>query len=266
MTNGIAKILIALGLLTIFFFFGAVFRDSPSLPSGDFLAPPGGKHPLGTDNIGVDVLAQVSAGFFHSILIGLAAASFAVLAGGCAGIAAGCGAGMRDTVIGFVINLFLSVPQLPVMILIGAFFGQNSGNIVLIVALFSWAPIAKVVRAATMDIRGSGYMRLAVRYGGGFVYLFVTHMFRDLMPLMVINGLFVVGRAIIMEASLAFLGLADPTARSLGLMINKAVSFRGIYFTDYWKWWLMSPLMTLVVTTVLLRQLAKEVEKVILRA
>ena len=131
-------------------------------------------------------------------------------------------------------------------------------------ALFSWAPIAKIVRATVINIRGSGYLRLAQRYGGKFLYLFRTHMYRDILPLLIVNGLFVVGRAIILEASLAFLGLADPTARSWGLMINKAVSFRGIYHTDYWKWWLMAPLISLLIITILFRFIAKEVERVIL--
>ena len=102
---------------------------------------------------------------------------------------------------------------------------------------------------------------MAQRYGGKIGYLFKVHMYREIVPLVAANALFVVGKAIIQEASLAFLGLSDPTARSWGLMINKAISYTGIYFTDYWKWWLMSPLICLVSVTVLLRLFAREFER-----
>jgi len=250
-------------ILVIVFTIG-VFTMDYTLASGDILEAPSISHPCGTDVLGVDIFGQVSKSFFSSILTGLCAAAFAAVLGGILGVFSGYMGGKVDTIISFVINIFLSVPQLPVMILIGAFLGQSRSNIILIVAFFSWAPIAKIIRARTIDIKGSGYLKMAERYGGKLGYLFRTHMYRDIIPLIIINGLFVVGKAIIEESSLAFLGLADPTARSWGLMINKALSYTGVYFTDYWKWWLMTPLLCLVCVTVLLRLFAKEYERIML--
>ena len=264
MTGRIKAYLLVLLLLTAFFTVGILTQDAVR-PSGDILEHPSAQHPFGTDVIGVDIYGQVSKSYFSSMLTGLAAALGAAFLGAMLGLLAGYAGGVVDTAVSFVINVFLSVPQLPIMILVGAFFGQSRANIVLIVALFSWAPISKIIRAATLTIKNSGYLKMAALYGAKLPYQFRVHMFRDLLPLIVVNGLFVVGKAIIQESSLAFLGLSDPTARSWGLMINKAISYTGIYFTDYWKWWLMTPLLCLVSVTVLLRLFAREFERQLLR-
>ena len=249
--------------LTLTFTVGVMTMEY-NVASGGILDPPSLTHPCGTDVLGVDIFGQVSKSFFSSMFTGICAALFAAVLGGIFGVLAGYIGGKTDTLITFIINVFLSVPDLPVMILIGAFLGQSRANIIIIVAVFSWAPIAKIVRAKTIDIRNSGYLRMAECYGGRLRYLFRVHMYRDILPLVIVNGLFVVGKAIVQESSLAFLGLSDPTARSWGLMINKALSYNGIYFTDYWKWWLMTPLICLVCVTVLLRLFAKEFERIML--
>ncbi|MDK2867622.1 MAG: peptide/nickel transport system permease protein, partial [Clostridiales bacterium] len=66
--------------------------------------------------------------------------------------------------------------------------------------------------------------------------------------------------SIMMEASLAYLGLGDPTSKSWGMMLNKAMAFPGIYFTPYWKWWLTAPLIALVCLILSLMLLSKEIE------
>lgn len=148
-------LLFAFLLLALFFVYGGLFYPhSADLPSGGSLEEPSSAHWLGTDDLGVDLYAQLSAGFFSSMAVGLAAAAFAFLLGGLAGVLAGLSSGTADAFLSFLIQLFLSLPQLPVMVVIGAFFGQSAWNIILIVSLFSWAPIAKVLRARVRQIRG----------------------------------------------------------------------------------------------------------------
>ena len=123
-----------------------------------------------------------------------------------------------------------------------------------IIALFSWAPIAKQLRAKTISVRRRDYVQLARLYGGGPWYLIRTHIGHELWPLLTINSLAVVGRAILQESSLAFLGLSDPLARSWGMMIARAVDFPGIYRTEFWKWWML-------LSTLLLRLLVAGLEQ-----
>lgn len=248
-------------ILCLIFFWGAVvYGHSGTLPSGESLEAPSPDHYLGTDNLGIDIYAQVSMGFFRSMTVGLLAAGLTFLFAGILGISAGYLGGAFDTAVSFLINLLLSIPQLPVMILVGAFFGQSMGNIILIIALFSWAPIAKQLRAKTVSIRNTPYIRLAKSYGGKHFYLICRHMLPELLPLLLVSALGVIGAAIVQEASLAFLGLSDPLAKSWGLMISRARAFPGIFFTDFWKWWLLPPVVALVASTVTIRLLAKAIE------
>ena len=248
-------------LLCLVFLWGVLFYGhSSTLPSGESLEAPSVNHYLGTDNLGIDIYAQISRGFFRSMAIGLLAAGLTFLLAGVLGISAGYLGGAFDNVVSFLIQLLLSIPQLPVMILVGAFFGQSMGNIIVIIALFSWAPIAKQLRAKTISIRNTPYIRLAKSYGGKHFYLICRHMLPELLPLLLVNALGVIGAAIVQEASLAFLGLSDPLAKSWGLMISRARAFPGIFFTDFWKWWLLPPVVALVASTVSLRLLAKAIE------
>lgn len=112
-----------------------------------------------------------------------------------------------------------------------------------------------------MSLRNSRYLVLAKSYGGNLWYLFKVHMSRDIMPLLAISSLAVTGRAIVQESSLAFLGLSDPLAKSWGLMIARCTAFKGIYFTNFWTWWLLPPVLALVLSTLLLRLLTRALER-----
>lgn len=248
-------------LLVIFFFYGAVlYPHTGTQPSGSSLEAPSISHILGTDNLGIDIYAQISSGFFRSMGIGITTAIFTFFLSGVLGIFAGYIGGRVDAVVSFLINVMLSIPQLPVMIVIGAFFGQSTWNIILIISAFSWAPIAKQLRAKTISIRNAEYIKLAKSYGGGHWYIVRRHMISELLPLLLVNAIGIVGSAIVQESSLAFLGLSDPLAKSWGLMISRAKGFQGIFFTDFWKWWLLPPVFSLVFSTLSLRMLAKSLE------
>lgn len=247
--------------MTLLFAYGEFFYPhSAYLPSGASLEAPSIHHILGTDNLGIDIFAQISRGYFSSMFMGIFSALLSFITGGLLGTLAGYKGGMADHIITFFINVFLCIPQLPILIVLGAFFGQSIWNIILIISLFSWAPIAKQIRAKTMSIKSRKYIMLADAYGGKPFYIIKTHILLELLPLLIINALGVIGKTIRQEASLAYLGLSDPLAKSWGLMINKASGFSGIYFTQYWKWWLLPPVIVLMITILLTRLLARTFE------
>ena len=113
-------------ILFLIFTYGALFYPhSSKLPSGGSLESPSATHFLGTDDLGVDVFSQLSKGFFLSMFIGLSTSTMSFFIGGILGFIAGYAGGKIDFFISFLINFFLSIPQLPIMIVIGAFFRQN---------------------------------------------------------------------------------------------------------------------------------------------
>ncbi|MDO9535054.1 MAG: hypothetical protein Q7J85_06915 [Bacillota bacterium] len=95
----------------------------------------------------------------------------------------------------------------------------------------------------------------------GTAYLLTRHFLPELFPLFVVSMISLAGMAIITEASLSFLGLGDPTSRSWGLIINHAVNFRGIYFTPFWKWWLLYPWLFLTLLVTSLSLLGRDMER-----
>lgn len=264
MNNNMKRYVMILIVLSIIFLYGIfLYPHSPNLSSGESLESPSVIHILGTDDLGVDIFAQLSKGYFISLFIGITIAVISFFIGGFLGVLAGFLGDKIDFCISLLINLFLSIPQIPVMIVIGGFFGQSLWNIIFILTLFSWAYIAKIARAKTVQIRNNEYIILSKSYGGNFIYIFKTHMAKDIMPILLVNSLAVIGRAIIQESSLAFLGLSDPLSRSWGLMIQKVITFNGIYFTNFWTWWLLPPLISLVLVIYCIRMITREAEKII---
>jgi len=73
----------------------------------------------------------------------------------------------------------------------------------------------------------------------------------------------IINKAVVAEASLAFLGLGDPTSKSWGIMLYYAMNFNGIYFTDFWKWWIISPLVAILALVLAVAFISRDLEKLI---
>jgi len=161
-----------------------------------------------------------------------------------------------------VIDIMIVMPDLPVMVILAAFFGSSLRNIILVLALFSWSHPARIVRAQVLVLKEQGYIKMARNYGASDLYIIFRHLLPELTPILAVSMIRLSGMAIVTEAGLAFLGLGDPTSRSWGLIINHALNFRGIYFTEFWKWWLLYPwiFLTLLVTSLAL--LGRDLERI----
>ena len=249
-------------ILTLFFAWGAlVWPCSPTQPSGDSLEAPGPAHWLGTDDLGIDIYAQLSRGFFSSMSLGLACGALTTLIGGGLGMLAGYKGGGVQAAVDLAVQVFLAVPQLPVLIVLGVFWGQDRRLVIGLIAAFSWAPVAKQTAAKTRSAAHRTYVQAARSWGANSWYILKNHLAADVLPVVLVGALAVVGKAILQESALAYLGLSDPTAKSWGLMINRASRFAGIYFTDYWKWWLAAPVAALMLTILFTRLLARWLEQ-----
>ncbi len=230
--------------------------------SGPSLAPPGGAHLLGTDELGVDLWAQICYGARVSLIVGLGTALLAGLGGGIVGTFAGYRGGWSERALMRLIDIMIVMPDLPVMVVLAAFFGSSLRNIILVLALFSWSYPARIVRAQVLALKEQAYVKIARSYGAGALYIIFRHLLPELLPILAVSMIRLAGMAIVTEASLAFLGLGDPTSRSWGLIINHALNFRGIYFTPYWKWWLLYPWVFLTLLVSSLALLGRDLERI----
>lgn len=218
--------------------------------SGPPLEPPGIRHIMGTDELGVDLWSQICYGARVSLAVGLGTALLAGLGGGMVGIWAGYRGGLLERLFTRVIDIMIVMPDLPVMVILAAFFGSSLTNIIIVLALFSWSHPARILRAQVLSLKEQGYVQMAKSYGATDLYIIWKHLLPELIPILVVSMVRLSGMAIVTEAGLAFLGLGDPTSRSWGLIINHALNFSGIYFTPFWKWWLIYPwiFLTLLIT------------------
>lgn len=235
---------------------------SPRDITGPALTPPSVRHLLGTDELGVDLWAQIIYGGRVSLAVGAATALLAGVGGAVLGILAGYRGGLVDRLLMRLIDIILVLPHLPVMIVLAAFFGPSVTTIVVVLSAFSWVGTARVVRSRTLVLREKGYIKTAESYGAGAFYLLRRHFLPEIFPLAMVGMVRLAGRAIVAEAGLSFLGLGDPTSRSWGLTIHHALSFRGIYYTDFWKWWLMGPWIALTLVVVSLAVLGRDLENI----
>ncbi|SKC79198.1 ABC transporter permease [Maledivibacter halophilus] len=235
-------------------------KHSHDLPSGDSLEEPSKNHKLGTDGLGIDILAQICNGGRISIIISFGVAVLACSIGSFIGILSGYKGGAIDYILMRFTDMMIVLPQLPTMIVLGAFFGPSIKNIIIVLSLFSWTPIARITRSRVLTLMEEDYIKLSKGYGGSFKYIYINHIQRDLFPIIMLGFIRTIGKAVVTEASLSFLGLGDPTSKSWGLILNRAMDFKGIYFTSYWKWWVLSPLLAIILVVLSVSLIGREME------
>jgi peptide/nickel transport system permease protein len=185
------------------------------------LAEPTAQHLMGTDDLGRDILARMLYGGRISLSVGLAAMSMAVTVGVLVGALAGISRGWVDTALMWVTDLFLSLPQLPLLLLLiflfreplKALFGLEAGIFILIVVViggFRWMPVARLVRAQFFSLREKEFVEAARALGASTTRQVVRHILPNSLGPVIVAATIDVAAAIIAESTLSFLGLGFP--------------------------------------------------------
>ena len=178
-------------------------------------------HPLGTDDLGQDVLARMLYGGRISLSVGLAAMMVSLLVGTLVGAVAGISRGSIDAGLMWLTDLFLSLPQLPLLLVITYLFrdrlkdliGVESSVFVLLVAIiggFSWMPVARLVRAQFLSLREKEFVEAARALGASTLRQVMRHILPNSLGPVIVAGTINVAAAIIAESTLSFLGLGFP--------------------------------------------------------
>jgi peptide/nickel transport system permease protein len=234
--------LTVLGLLAaIALLAGIMVPYDPHAFSGRPLERPSPAHILGTNDAGQDILSELVYGARISLAVALGAAVGTVALGTLIGGMAGTVGGWLDGLLMRLVDVLMTLPRLPLLILLTAFLGSGLAQTTVVIALLFWPATARVIRAQVQSLRQRGYVRMARSFGGGPGYVLRRHILPQIGPLIVSGLVTAAGRAVAMEAGLAFLGLGDPTAKSWGLMMRFALNLPGLLLTDRWLWWLLPP-------------------------
>jgi len=179
------------------------------------------RHPLGTDDLGQDLLARMLYGGRISLAVGLAAMLIAVFAGTLLGAIAGMARGSIDAALMWLTDLFLSLPQLPLLLLLIYLFrdtlkslvGVEGGTFLLIVVViggFRWMPVARLVRAQFLSLREKDFVEAARALGASPARLVLRHILPNALGPVIVAGTIDIAAAIIAESTLSFLGLGFP--------------------------------------------------------
>jgi peptide/nickel transport system permease protein len=188
-------------------------------------------HWMGTDMLGRDVWATIVHGARVSLIVGGGATLAALLIGVTLGAVAGyCGGWIDDVLMRFT-EFFQSIPSFILALLIVAIFQPSVGSIVTAVAIVSWPPVARVVRAEFLSLRSREFVQAAVVLGQGTTQIIFGQILPNALSPIVVLSSFMVATAILLEAALSFLGLGDPNVMSWGFMIGSGRSTIRI------AWW-----------------------------
>ncbi len=205
------------------------------------LERPSPTHRLGTNDVGQDILSELIHGARISLIVALGASVGTVALGTLVGAVAGYVGGWLDSLLMRGVDVMLILPRLPLLILLAAFLGTGLGQTVTVIALLFWPTTARIIRAQVQMVRRRGYVQMARGFGGGAFHILIRHILPEIGPLIASQLVMAAGRAVVLEAGLAFLGLGNPAAKSWGLMIRFALNLPGLLLTERWLWWLLPP-------------------------
>jgi peptide/nickel transport system permease protein len=206
--------------------------------TGIVYAAPSGRHWLGTDDGGIDVLSLILVGGRTSLLVGGAATLVAMGIGGVIGVLSGYFGGWVDTVLMRITDYFLVIPDLVLMIVVATVWGPSLSHVILVIGILLWTSTARIIRAQVKTLKERLFVRRARGMGAGHTLIIVRHILPQIGPLLIANTVLTVATAIFDETALDFLGLGDPNSVSWGVILEHANDRTAV---SYGAWWTVVP-------------------------
>ncbi|MFH1489172.1 MAG: ABC transporter permease [Pseudomonadota bacterium] len=196
---------------------------------------PSAAHWLGTDFMGRDIFSQLLAGARIAFMVGVSAAFMSIFLGTAVGMISGYMGKLVDTLLMRLAEVIMVMPTLLVMLILAALFGQLSiWAIVLVIALFRWPGVSRVIRAQTLTLKQRPFIEAAKVAGASHFRIIFRHIMPNVLPLSFLYMTFRVTSAITIEAALAFLGFGDPGTVSWGMMLQWVWKTGHMFKAPYW--------------------------------
>ena len=250
---GIAAVVIMV-LMAISALIAPLIADYPRGYGSDVLAPPSGQHWFGTDNLGREVFAEVVWGARVSMIVGICASALAIAIGVLVGVLSAYFQRV-DGLLSMIVDLCLTLPVLPLMILVAALAGPSLRTIVLIIAFFSWPEVARVVRSQALSVSKLSFVDASKVLGAHHRWIIRRHLLPGVAPVITVSVVLTASRAVLSEAGLAFLGLGDPNSWSWGRILYEAQQ-SGAMSSAWWTTLFPSLAILLLVVSATLMALA----------
>jgi len=233
----------------LFCFVGPIFYKTDQVHTNlaNINLPPSSRHPLGTDNLGYDILGRLMVGGQSSMEIGLAVAALATTLGAAWGSVAALTGGALDAVMMRGVDVLLAIPGLFIVIFLASALRPNIWILIGIISLISWLIPARLVRGESLSIRTMAYVQAARAFGARRAWVLKRHVVPNAIGVIVVNATFQVADAILLLAYLSFLGFGlPPPAASWGGILSEGLTNM---YDGYW--WEIYPAGIIVVITVI---------------
>ncbi len=248
-TNRLAVVgFVIVVLIALFCFVGPLIYRTDQLHTNLFQTNrgPSSSHPLGTDDVGFDILGRLMVGGQSALEVGLAVAVSATGLGVLYGAIAGYFGGVLDAAMMRVVDIILAIPAIFIFIFLSTVLRPTLLLLIVVLASLSWLTTARLVRAETLSLRTREFVQAVEVMGGRSSRIIARHLIPNTFGTIVVNATFQVADAILVLAVLTYLGFAlPPPAVTWGGMLSNGTNF---LFDGYW--WEVYPVGLLIVLTV----------------
>jgi peptide/nickel transport system permease protein len=234
-----------------------LFGLNPYANTGQLLAAPSWSQPFGTDNLGRSVFARTLAGGDTALVVGPVGAVLATVLGGALGVIAGYFRGWVDTAFMRVFDVLVVLPPLIFLIVIVGAFGASPPALIVIIGVVFAPGIARIIRAAVLAEMGKNYVTTARLQGESAARIMATELVPNVLPTIIIQATLSLSAAILMTATLSFLGLGQqPPSPDWGLQINQNVA----YLETAW-WTVVFPALAVASLVVAIQLIADNIKE-----
>jgi peptide/nickel transport system permease protein len=238
----------ALVIMLLFSFVGPLLYHTDQIHP-DLLKitkPPSSQYPLGTDEVGYNVLGRLMVAGQSTLEVGFAAAAIAGIIGTFWGAVAGFVGGVLDNIMMRIVDALLAIPALLLVLLLSTLTRPSLFVVIIVLGFISWLATARLVRGQVLVLRSLDYVQASRGFGGSSRHIVFHHLVRNVIGIVVVQATFEVANAILLFAALSFLGVGPPPpAANWGGMLTDGLNY---VFSGYW--WLIYPAGLCIVITV----------------
>jgi peptide/nickel transport system permease protein len=235
-------------LMIAFSFIGPLLYPTDQIHTNlnDVMIRPGGRFPLGTDDLGYNVLGRLMVGGRSSLEVGVSAALLAACLGTIWGAVSGYAGGAADALMMRIVDTLLAIPALLLLLLLASVFTPTVPVLIFALSSVSWLVTARLVRGQALALREKEFIEATAGFGGRNYWIVFRHVVPNVAGTVVVQATFEIANAILLLAALSFLGLGPPApATNWGSMLSNGLTYA---YDD--AWWLVYPAGLAIVLTV----------------